>query len=319
MSNASADPTAEAGAKGECPGPVREAIPAREMALGDLAILRLLPAPKRRLVGAWCLLDAFGPLAFRDGKPMNVPPHPHIGLQTVTWLLDGEVLHRDSLGCEEMARPGTLNLMTSGRGIAHSEETPPGHSGRLEGVQLWVALPQSDRHVEPSFEHHAGLPVVERPGLRATVVLGSLAGTRSPGLAFSPIVGADVEVEAGARAALPLDPAFEHAALLLRGHGEVAGGPLTGATLLHLGAGRSEVELRTAPGEPLRVLLLGGAPFGEAVLMWWNFVARTADEIREARDDWQAGRRFGEVKAYPGQRLDAPPFVARPVPSPDSR
>lgn len=319
MSNASGEPTAEACARGDCPGPVREAIPAREMTLGDLAILRLLPAPKRRLVGAWCFLDAFGPLTFREGTPMDVPPHPHVGLQTVTWLLDGEVLHKDSLGCEETARPGTLNLMTSGRGIAHSEETPPGHSGRLEGVQLWVALPEADRHVEPSFEHHAELPVVERPGLRATVVLGSLAGARSPGRAFSPIVGADVHVEAGVRAALPLDPAFEHAALLLRGQGEVAGASLADATLLYLGVGRSEVELRTVGGEPLRLLLLGGAPFGETVLMWWNFVARTADEIREAREDWQAGRRFGEVTAYAGRRLDAPPFVARPVPSPNVR
>ena len=295
-------------------GPILDAIPAREMSLGGLAIRRLLPAPRRRLVGAWCFLDAFGPLSFDSGRPMDVPPHPHIGLQTVSWLLDGEVLHEDSLGCEATARPGTLNLMTSGRGIAHSEETPASHSGRLEGVQLWVALPEASRHVEPSFEHHAGLPVFEAPSLQATVILGALGGLRSPGRTFSPIVGADVTVEAGRTATLPLEAGFEHAAMLLRGKGSVAGAPLAPDTLLHLGTGRAELPLSAAPGAPLRVLLLGGAPFGETVLMWWNFVARTADEIREARDDWQAGRRFGEVKAYRGARLDAPPFVARPVP-----
>jgi quercetin 2,3-dioxygenase len=315
MSDTSDSPTAEACAKGECPGPVLEAVPARDMALGGLAIRRLLPAPRRRLVGAWCFLDAFGPLAFGErGKPMDVPPHPHIGLQTVSWLLDGEVLHKDSLGCEELAVPGTLNLMTSGRGIAHSEETPPRNAGRLEGVQLWVALPDADRFVAPSFEHHAQLPVVGSRGLRATVILGSLADARSPGRAFSPIVGADVVVERGATASLPLEPAFEHAVLLLRGAGHAGGAPLAPATLLYLGAGRAELSLRAADEAPLRLLLLGGAPFGETVLMWWNFVARTADEIRDAREDWQAGRRFGEVRAYAGARLAAPPFVARPVP-----
>jgi redox-sensitive bicupin YhaK (pirin superfamily) len=313
MSNASHSETAEACARGEGTGPAHEPTPARDMALGGLAIRRLLPAPRRRLVGAWCFLDAFGPLAFAAGKPMDVPPHPHVGLQTVTWLLEGEVLHKDSLGCEEMARPGTLNLMTSGRGIAHSEETPAAHSGRLEGVQLWVALPDADRHVAPAFEHHAALPVLESAAVRATVILGSLDGRRSPGRAFSPIVGADVTVEAGATASLPLEPAFEHAVHPLRGAGLVADAPLEPATLVYLGTGRSELKLRAGAGEPLRLLLLGGDPFGETVLMWWNFVARTAGEIQEAREDWQAGRRFGEVAAYSGARLEAPPLVVPPA------
>ncbi len=204
--------------------------------------------------------------------------------------------------------------MTSGLGIAHSEETPVRNAGRLEGVQLWVALPDADRFVAPSFEHHAELPVLESPGVRATVILGALGGRRSPGRAFSPIVGADVVVEAGAAPLLPLEPVFEHAALLLRGAGQVADTALEPATLLYLGARRAELPLRAAPDSPLRFLLLGGEPFGETVLMWWNFVARTADEIRDAREDWQAGRRFGDVKAYAGARLEAPRFVARPVP-----
>jgi hypothetical protein len=319
MSHASDSPTAEACTRGDGAGPELERIPARATALGGLAIRRLLPAPRRRLVGAWCFLDAFGPLSFDSEKPMDVPPHPPIGLQTVTWLLDGEVRHEDSLGCQEMARPGTLNLMTSGRGIAHSEETPASHTGRLEGVQLWVALPEASRDVEPAFEHHAALPAFEAEGLRATVITGALGGQRSPGRAFTPIVGADVAVEPGARATLPLDPAFEHAVLRLRGAGSVAGTPLSPDTLVYLGTGRSEIALQAPAAEPLRLLLLGGAPFGETVLMWWNFVARTAEEIRDAREDWQAGRRFGDVKAYRGARLDAPPFVTRPVPPPSAR
>ncbi|HEX9189462.1 MAG TPA: pirin family protein, partial [Vicinamibacteria bacterium] len=189
-----------------------EAHPGRATLLGDLAIRRLLPARGRRLVGPWCFLDAFGPLAFASGKPMDVPPHPHIGLQTVSWLLDGELLHRDSIGGLAVGRAGSLNLMTAGRGIAHSEETPPSPAGgRLEGVQLWVALPDAHRHAEPSFEHHADLPALDLDGGRATVFLGSLGGRQAPGRAFSPIIGADVQVGPGRTVAVPLDPTFEHA------------------------------------------------------------------------------------------------------------
>ena len=247
MSHAPTSAAAERCAATTAPGPVLELLPGRSTLLGDLAIRRLLPARGRRLVGPWCFLDAFGPLSFAGGKPMDVPPHPHIGLQTVSWLLDGEVLHRDSLGFEATGRPGTLNLMTAGRGIAHSEETPPVHGGRLEGVQLWVALPDAHRQVEPSFEHHADLPSLDLDGGRATVFLGGLGGRRSPGRVFSPIVGADVAVESGARLDLPLEPSFEHAVLLLRGTGEVEGSALPPDTLVFLGAGRSRVAL-AAPG-----------------------------------------------------------------------
>lgn len=294
-------------------GPVLETVLPRATTLGDLAIRRLLPAPGRRLVGPWCFLDAFGPLAFDSGKPMDVPPHPHVGLQTVTWLLDGEVLHRDSLGSVALARPGALNLMTAGRGIAHSEETPEGHTGRLEGVQLWVALPNADRDVEPSFEHHPEAPEVELPGATARLVLGEMAGRCSPGRTYSPIVGADVAVEKGASASLPLEPRFEHAVVALRGDAEVEGAPLAPGALLYVGTGRSSLRLRVAGGDPARVLLLGGAPFGEAVLMWWNFVARSSREIEAARDDWEAGRRFGDVRGHAGARTSAPPLASRPA------
>ncbi len=295
------------------PAPTLQALPALHTELGGLAIRRLLPRSQRRLVGPWCFCDLFGPVAFDAGKPMDVPPHPHTGLQTVSWLLEGAVLHNDSLGQRAVARPGALNLMTAGRGIAHAEETPPGASGRLHGVQLWVALPDADRQTEPSFEHHASPTIVELPGGRATVIVGELAGVRSPARTFSPMVGAELGVAAGRELVAPLDPGFEHALILFDGHVDLEGQRLEADTLYYLGTGRRELRLSSGNGRS-RLLLLGGAPFGETVLMWWNFVARRSDEMAAAREDWQAGRRFGEVRAYGGPRLEAPPFRARLVP-----
>jgi len=292
------------------PEPTRQSLPGHAADLGGMAILRLLPRSQRRLVGPWCFLDAFGPIEFAAGKPLDVPPHPHIGLQTVTWLLEGEALHNDSLGRSATARPGVLNLMTAGRGIAHSEETPPESRGRLHGVQLWVALPDAHRHREPSFESHAGLPEVDLGRGRATVILGSLGGAASPGTTFSPIVGADVSLEAGAAVEVPVDPLQEHALVPLEGEARLDGSPLTAGGLDYLGTGRDVLRLSGASAGA-RVLLIGGAPFGETVLMWWNFVARTRDEIVAAREDWEAGRRFGTVDAYRGARTPAPPFGAR--------
>jgi redox-sensitive bicupin YhaK (pirin superfamily) len=294
--------------------PTVERIPGRLTDLGGLAIRRLLPRSRRRMVGPWCFLDAYGPLTFTSGKPMDVAPHPHIGLQTVSWLLDGEVVHHDSLGLEGTGVPGTLNLMTAGKGIAHAEETPARNAGRLRGLQLWVALPDGHRETGAAFAQHAALPSLALEGGRATVILGELGGVRSPGRCFSPMVGADVSGGPG-RVAVPLDPGFEHALVALDGSAVLEGERLAPDTLYYLGSGRRDVAL-TGEGGPMRVLLLGGEPFGETILMWWNFVARTADEIVAARDDWQAGDRFGEVRAYDGPRLEAPPFVARPVPRP---
>lgn len=289
-------------------GPTFEALPGRSTDLGGIPIRRLLPRSSRRLVGPWCFLDSFGPLRFASGKPMDVPPHPHIGLQTVSWLLDGEVLHHDSLGLRGLARPGVLNLMTAGRGIAHSEETPAENSGVLRGVQLWVALPEAHRHGHPAFHQEAALPAIELDGGRATVILGTLADRRSLAPVFSPIIGADLAVGAGQRLAVPLEPGFEHALVPLEGEVRFEDRDLASETLYYLGTGRRELVL-AGGSPPARLLLLGGAPLGETILMWWNFVARTKDEIREARDDWEAGRRFGEVHAYVGGRLPAPPWV----------
>jgi redox-sensitive bicupin YhaK (pirin superfamily) len=290
-------------------------IRAVEIPLGEnITVRRLLPRSVRRLVGPWCFLDVFGPLRFDGGKPMDVPPHPHIGIQTVTWLLEGEVLHKDSLDSEALGRAGGLNLMTSGRGIAHSEETPEGSSGRLHGVQLWVALPDAQRDVTPSFEHYPDRPRLELPGGSATVIVGTLDGARAEGRTFWPILGADLAPQAAACLRVPLDPSYEHALVPLAGSVELEGRPLATDALYYLGTDRREVHV-AAVGEGARVLLLGGAPLGESLLMWWNFVARTTDEIVAAREDWEAGRRFGEVRRYAGPRLPAPRFVARPVPA----
>ena len=289
-------------------GPVRELLPAKAVMLGaDTEVRRLLPTMGRRMIGAWCFVDHYGPdeIAARPG--MDVPPHPHIGLQTVSWLLDGEVHHRDSLGSDALIRPGELGLMTAGSGIAHSEQSPHPHSPVLHGAQLWLALPDAERARAPRFEHHKGLPVVTEPGCRATVLLGELAGARSPGRVHSPLVGLDVTLDAGADVRLPLEPDFEHAVLTVSGAPDVDGGELAPGSLCYLGSGRRELALRAPAGG--RFLLLGGVPFDEEIVMWWNFVARTGDEVVAARAQWEAGG-FGAV---PGAPLKAPPLPPAPL------
>ena len=292
-----------------------EAYPNREVALGALAVSRALPIRERRLVGPWCFLDRFGPLTFTEGKPMDVAPHPHIGLQTVSWLLAGEIVHDDSLGCESVLRPGGVNVMTSGSGIAHAEQTPRDNTGRLEGVQLWTALPDAARHGAAGFAAAREVPTLDwRSGL-IRVFAGTIdEDARADVPYYSPLVGADLQIHPGHDLAMPLDPAFEHAVLVMRGDCSLGGQHLQPQMLYYLGTTRTEVSLASRTGA--RVLLIGGPPFPETILMWWNFVARTAEEITAARTDWEAGRRFGEVTAYDGPRLTAPELTkfARPNP-----
>ncbi len=214
-----------------------------------MQVVRTLPNKHRRMVGAWCFLDAYGPHDLAGTPGMRVGPHPHIGLQTVTWLVRGEVLHRDSLGSLQEIRPGQLNLMTAGRGISHSEETPAEHSPVLEGVQLWVALPDSDRHTAPTFAHHDDLPVLTDGGLTATVLMGELAGVTSPARAYTPLLGAELTLTPGTVTEIPLRPDFEHAVLLLEGTATVAGTPVSAGPLLYLGEGRRTLRLE-APARP---------------------------------------------------------------------
>jgi quercetin 2,3-dioxygenase len=299
----------------ECPpglasAPVLESYPAREAALpGGLTVRRALPRAARRMVGPWCFLDHYGPLAFGVGKPMDIGPHPHIGLQTVTWLIAGEALHRDSLGNERLIRPGQLNLMTAGSGISHAEETPKSNSGRLHGLQLWVALPDARRHGPPSFDHYAELPVTATGIGHAVVLMGELNGVHSPAKAHSRMLGADVVASRDGDVDLPLDPSFEHAVVLIDGHVALGDRALEPSTLYYLGTGREGVTLTARAGS--RLALLGGEPFSERILMWWNFVARIPEEIADARNDWEQGTRFGSVSGYVGARIPAPPLSPR--------
>ncbi|MFP3986539.1 pirin family protein [Streptomyces sp. E11-3] len=285
--------------------PVRELLSPRHVKLGESTeVRRLLPNLGRRMVGGWAFVDHYGPDDIADEPGMQVPPHPHMGLQTVSWLHQGEVLHRDSTGSLQTIRPRELGLMTSGRAISHSEESPKSHARFLHGAQLWVALPDAHRHTAPKFEHHADLPLVTASGLTATVILGTLDGATSPGTTYTPIVGADLTLARGTSAALPLEPDFEYAVLAMSGEVHVDGVPVLPGSMLYLGCGRSELPLRAE--SDASVMLLGGEPFEEELVMWWNFVARSHEEVEEARRDWMEGTRFGEVTGYDGGPLPAP-------------
>ncbi|MDT5034424.1 MAG: quercetin 2,3-dioxygenase [Actinoplanes sp.] len=303
MSSLEADPTV--GSDGDGGG--TQLLEGTPVALGGprgMTVVRTLPNKQRRMVGAWCFLDAYGPEDLTGSAGMRVGPHPHLGLQTVSWLVAGEILHRDSLGSLAEISPGRLNLMTAGRGISHSEETPVEHTRVLQGVQLWVALPGPDRDVAPAFDTHADLPVITEPGLSATVLMGTLAGATSPARAYTPLVGAEITLAAATDTHLPLRNDFEYAVLTLDGTATVDGASLKPGPLRYLGAGRT--TLRLAAGSPARVLLLGGEPFDERIVMWWNFVARDHDEIVLARAEWESGNGFGTVHGYAGPAMPAP-------------
>ncbi|MEU9927785.1 pirin family protein [Streptomyces anulatus] len=289
--------------------PVRELLAPRRVQLGEgTEVRRLLPNLGRRMVGAWAFVDHYGPDDIADEPGMQVPPHPHMGLQTVSWLHDGEVLHRDSLGSLQTVRPRELGLMTSGHAISHSEESPKEHARLLHGAQLWVALPEAHRTIEPHFQHHTDLPVVTAPGVTATVILGELDGAASPGTSYTPIVGADVTLAGGAEARLPLDPDFEYAVLSMSGEAEVDGVRVLPGSMLYLGCGRTELPLRGVSDAGL--MLLGGEPFEEELVMFWNWIGRSHEEIVQAREDWMNGTRFGEVKGYDGLPIPAPELPA---------
>jgi len=288
--------------------------PNRETRIGELPISRALPIRDRRMVGPWCFLDRFGPLSFTNETPMKVPPHPHIGLQTVSWLLEGEILHTDSLNSQATLYPGGVNVMTAGRGIAHAEETPPKNSGRLSGVQLWVALPDEHRDMAPSFTNIEQVPIVEMKGGIVQLFAGTLSDFTSPAPYFSELLGMAAQVPPRQTLSLALNPLFEHAVLLLEGDCVLEKMTLNPKTLYYLGPCRKSLDLGSQKGG--KVLLIGGPPFPEKILMWWNFVARTPEEISQARSDWEAQRHFGAVKGTQLHRLAAPDLArfARPNP-----
>jgi redox-sensitive bicupin YhaK (pirin superfamily) len=275
----------------------------------DFTVERALPQRERRLVGPWCFLDHFRTRDAESAHILDVLPHPHIGLQTVTWLFDGAVRHRDSLGSDERIRPGQLNLMTAGRGIVHAERSLP-EAASLHGLQLWIALPDSHRDITPAFEHHAELPVIEIGRATARVLAGTFAAHRSPATIYSPLMGIEVSVPRGSVLSLPLDREFEHAVLVIDGDVVIEDKNISAGTLLYLGEARSQLEFEAA--EASRMFLFGGVPLREHVLLWWNFVARTNDEMVRAREEWeQRAARFGDVPGYSGARFSAPPLALR--------
>jgi len=283
-----------------------ERLATRDTLLGEgLPIRRALPNKARRTIGAWCFLDHAGPMTMKSHTEFRVGPHPHIGLQTFSWMIAGEILHRDSLGYVQVLRPAQVNLMTAGSGISHSEEAMPiTEPMQLHLAQLWIALPDSKRHMPPAFQHYPELPVFKQGGFNITLLTGELAGRISPVHVHTPLFGADLNCAAQADATLTLNTGFEYGALVLEGEVTVDGESLASGTLLYLGTGRT--QLRIQASSHARVLLLGGERLNEPVLLWWNFVARDAAEITQATDDWNNSNRFGEVKGYEGERLEAP-------------
>lgn len=287
----------------------------RDVPLGGpraMGVRRTLPQRSRSLIGAWCFVDHYGPEQVGESGRMIVPPHPHTGLQTVSWLFSGEIEHRDSTGTHAIVRPGELNLMTAGRGIQHSELSTDA-SGVLHGAQLWIALPTCTRSMEPRFEHYR--PVAARVGdATVRVFLGSLAGQRSPVTVFSPLVGAQLDVPAGGRVELALNREFEHGLLVDDGDLTVDGETAPVDALAFLPRGTRSVSLRAR--STARALLIGGSPLGEPIIMWWNFIGRTHDEVVEFRREWQQHVEDGlDNGAFGGIRHGLPPLPAPVMPN----
>lgn len=274
-----------------------ELLEPRKVPLGGpraMDVRRTLPQRQRSLIGAWCFLDHYGPDNVAASGGMQVPRHPHTGLQTVSWLFTGQVEHVDSAGNEATVRPGELNLMTAGRGITHSEFSTP-ETEVLHGAQLWTALPDATRHIEPGFEHFRPEPV-SGDGWEMRVFLGSLGGGVSPVRTHTPLVGAELLLEPGTEWSLALDPSHEHGILLDAGELRVDGHPVPRDNLAYLPTGRTGVVL-AAGDEPVRALLIGGEPLGEQIVMWWNFVGRSHDEVVAYRAAYQA--EIGREPAVP--------------------
>lgn len=284
-----------------------QVVDGREVPLGGpraLTVRRTLPHRERSFVGAWCFADHYGPAK----TAMDVPPHPHTGLQTVSWLFSGEVEHRDSMGTHALIRPGEMNLMTSGHGITHSEVSTA-KSETLHGVQLWVVLPKDDAAGPRAFQSHATEPVAWADAPRADaegggevrVLLGDVAGVNSPVPTYSPLVGAEISLEAGASVEFEVSAGFEHGVLVDQGPVEVEGTLVQPHDLGYVAEGRESLRLKAAGDRPVRVMLLGGEPIDDEIVMWWNFVARSHEEIVRAREQWQAqSERFGTVSGYEG-------------------
>jgi redox-sensitive bicupin YhaK (pirin superfamily) len=270
-------------------------IVARTSDIGGFEVRRALPSVKRRMVGPFVFLDQMGPAEFLIGHGLDVRPHPHIGLATVTYLFEGEIMHRDSLGTVQPIRPGAVNWMTAGSGIAHSERTAPelrAQGFNLFGIQAWVALPSSAEETAPTFVHYPakGLPIIQGEGKTVRVIAGSLYGESSPVETPTATFYADAALEAGARIPLPADHE-ERAVYVAQGKIDIAGDSFEMGQLLVFRPGD---EITITALTPARVMLLGGEPMDGPRHIWWNFVSSSMDRIEQAKADWKAGR-FGAV------------------------
>jgi redox-sensitive bicupin YhaK (pirin superfamily) len=290
--------------------PTIQVLSPREVPLGGpraMSVRRTLPQRARSLIGAWCFVDHYGPNDVAVTGGMDIAPHPHTGLQTVSWLFTGQIEHRDSSGAHAMVRPGELNLMTAGSGICHSEVSTP-QTTTLHGVQLWVALPEAHRAAPRDFQHFVPTPV-RLDGANIRVFLGSLVGQSSAVTTLTPLVGAEISLGPLARVSLDVDPGFEHAVLVDTGEVTMGETALSQSDLGYAGTGLSQLTLTNATDATARLLLLGGEPFGEEIIMWWNFVGRSHEEIVTFREAWQSeSEQFGGVQGYEGvpSRLPAP-------------
>lgn len=292
-----------------------EIITAREVPLGGpraMTVYRTLPQRQRTLIGAWCFVDHYGPDDVSLTGGMDVPPHPHTGLQTVTWLFDGEVTHHDSGGNHAVVLPGEVNLMTAGAGICHSEvsSTP---TTSLHGVQLWTVLPDKDRNGPRRFDHFAPPPATVEGGT-ARVFLGNLLGKSSPVTTFTPLVGAELRVNPGETMTIEVNPDHEHGLLVDSGDIQLEGVTVAPRELAYTGTGETVLRIRNTGDAPARLLFIGGEPFTEDIVMWWNFIGRNHDEIAQFRRQWENhDERFGITRGYISHRQDGPPRLPAPT------
>jgi redox-sensitive bicupin YhaK (pirin superfamily) len=279
---------------------------ARTRDIGDFSVRRVLPASQRRLVGPFIFFDHFGPVRLPAGRGLDVRPHPHIALATVTYLFEGEILHRDSLGSVQAIRPGDVNWMVAGRGIVHSERSPEAErrlGPRLHGLQCWVALPLEHEEAQPSFQHHgrADLPAVQRPGAELDVLVGAAYGASSPVAVLSPTLYVHARLDAGAH--LPVEGKYEERAVyVVEGTIRCEGRPFSSGTMVVL---QPAAEAAIEAEGPARIMIVGGDRLAGERHVWWNFVSSSPARIEQAKEDWRSGR-------FPGVPGDEDEFIPLP-------
>ena len=285
-----------------------ERILARRGSLGEgMDVARALPTKQRRMIGAWCFLDHLGPIAFGPGAGLHVGAHPHTRLQTFTWMIEGELMHRDSLGSEQVLRAGQVNLMTAGYGISHTEDSLR-DGERLHAAQLWIALPDAVADQPPAFAHYPQVPQWQAQGCAWSLMAGSYGPHTAPTALHSPLLGLEVLASAAAPVQLELQADFEYGLLALTGGFTVDGQDFVQDELAYLAPGRTALDVQLQPNT--RLLVVGGVPFTDSVSIWWNFLGQSLQDIRGYRAQWQDhDPRFGEVKDGEHRRLSAPPLA----------